>query len=236
MSHVFVLFGMVNPDRCFREPQVTRAVNVSATIALLREAFDMGLTPVYMSTDYVFDGTRGYRTEDETVSPTTSYGRQKAEVEAWLAEQQLPWLVCRSSKIVSGETDTHSVLGQWALDIRAGRAMRCAVDQVFSPALADDIAHAMVTLADSGQTGIFHVAGTPAYSRYQLAALLADHIRSIDPEVAIDLTACNLAEIPFAEPRPLDTSLSVEKLLKATGLRFTTMNALCLAVAQQQFG
>jgi dTDP-4-dehydrorhamnose reductase len=236
LSHVFLLHGIINPDRCFREPEITRAANVSGMMALIEEIFARGLVPVYMSTDYVFDGTRGMRTEDEPLSPTTAYGRQKAEVEQWLGGQDRPCLISRASKIVSGAPDTHSVLGPLAEDFAAGRTVRWADDQIFSPGHVDDVAAAMIALADGGHTGAFNVAGPTPFSRYALARLLADRVIEIAPETPVALSSCKLAEVPFAEPRPLDTSLDTRKLAAATGIEFRSMEALCAEVAAKRFG
>lgn len=236
LSHVFVLFGDINPDRIFREPEATRAINVDGTIRLLEEIIQRGLTPVYLSTDYVFDGVSGNYSEQDPVAPTTAYGRQKVEVETWLRARPEPWLICRSSKIVSGEIGTHSVLGQWIGEIRAGSVMRCAVDQSFSPALDADMAKALVALADGGHTGIFHVAGPETTSRYELAKLLTDAVLKVCPGQAIKLEPAHLADFPFAELRPLKTWLNVSKLLSTVNVRFTPMVELCRSVAQDAFG
>jgi dTDP-4-dehydrorhamnose reductase len=236
LSHVFVLYGVVDPDVCFREPERSRAINVTSTIALLRETFEMGLTPVYMSTDYVFDGSRGGRTEQEAVCPTTNYGRQKAEVEAWLERQKMPYLVCRASKIVSGDVHARSVLGQWTTDIRQGRTIRCATDQIFSPGYVDDIAHALVALVDLGHSGVFHVAGPEPFSRYELARLFIDRIVEVDPAVSVELCGCRLSDIPFAETRPLNTSLSIEKLAQTLSAKLSSMDTICRVVARLNFG
>jgi nucleoside-diphosphate-sugar epimerase len=111
LRHVFILYGAVNPDWCARDPQATRQINVDSIVRLLEDCFARGLTPVFMSTDYVYDSHSSERSEDEPRSPTTEYGRQKSEVEAWLEKADRPWLICRSSKIVSGDVGTHSVLG-----------------------------------------------------------------------------------------------------------------------------
>lgn len=236
LTHVFVLFGDINPDRIFREPEATRAVNVGGTIAILAEILSRGLVPVYLSTDYVFDGVAGGYRETDPVSPSTAYGRQKAEVEAWLGARTEPWLICRSSKIVSGERGTHSILGQWVDDIRAGRTIRCALDQVFSPAFDRDTALALIRLAEGGHTGLFHVAGPEHLSRYELAALLRDAVGAVAPSVRMNLEQASLAEFPFAEQRPLRTWLRIDKLLATIPMSFTPMRTLCRDVAAGAFG
>src|SRR3954447_220240 len=73
---IFLLHGNANPDFCAKNPELTRQANVVGMKRLIRESWEIGALPVYMSTDYVFDGTRGLRTENEPRSPTTEYGRQ----------------------------------------------------------------------------------------------------------------------------------------------------------------
>jgi len=236
MSHVFVPYGLINPEACARDPVATAKVNVDGVVRLLEDAFAAGLKPIFVSTDYVYDGTRGMRTEDEPQSPNTEYGRQKAAVERWLQARPEPWLIARLSKVVSGDTATHSVLGQWVNDIRAGTPMRSATDQVFSPAHVDDIAGALVALAEADLTGIYHVAGPAPLSRYDLNVMLVDAVRAADPGLSPAVEPCSLRDIPFLERRPLDTSLSVAKLRGATGSPFRSMAQACREVAAMHFG
>jgi dTDP-4-dehydrorhamnose reductase len=234
LSHVFILYGAVNPDWCARDPQATRQINVDSIVRLSEDCFARGLTPVFMSTDYVYDSQPHERSEDEPRSPTTEYGRQKSEVEAWLEKVDGPWLICRSSKIVSGDVGTHSVLGQWVEDIRAGRTIRCATDQIFTPGHVDDIATAMVELADAHRSGIYHVAGLESMSRYDLASLLVENVRR-RTGIAIAFESCKLSDIPFLEKRPLNTSIATAKLRGAISRRFMTMADLARDVAAFHF-
>jgi dTDP-4-dehydrorhamnose reductase len=235
LTHVFVPFGLVNPEACARDPEGTAKINVDSVIRLLEDAMATGLVPIFVSTDYVYDGSRGMRTEDEAQSPNTEYGRQKVAVERWLQSRAEPWLIARLSKVVSGDTTTHSVLGQWVNDIRTGNRMRSATDQVFSPAYVDDLAIAMIRLAEAGARGIFHVAGPEAMSRYDLNMLLVEAVRSVDPKVTSVVQPCSLRDIPFAEERPLNTSLSTAKLESVVEWRFRSMMEVCRKVAEMEF-
>src|SRR5579863_6752586 len=211
ISHVFVPFGLVNPEQCARDPAGSAEINVASVIRVLDDALNAGLVPVFVSTDYVYDGRKLSPAEDEPQTPNTEYGRQKAAVERWLADRNEPWLITRLSKVVSGDTTTHSVLGQWVNDIRQGRPMRSATDQIFCPASVDDIAGAMIELAETGLNGIFHVAGPEPLSRYDLNVMLVDAIHAVDERIRATVARCSLRDIPFLEERPLNTSLSTEK-------------------------
>ena len=233
---VFLLHGNANPDFCAKHPELTRQTNVLGMKRLIGEAWEVGALPVYMSTDYVFDGSRGLRTENEPRCPNTEYGRHKAEIEEWLEASGQPFLVCRSSKIVSGDRDTHSVLGQWVNDLEGGKLLRCAVDQIFSPAHVNDTALSMRDLVAVGARGLFNVAGPEPVSRYDLANMLLEAIRPYVPDALSKLVAINLAEIPFYEPRPLNTSLDVSKLYSVIHRRFRPLGETCEEIARLNFG
>ena len=235
LSHVFVPFAVSNPETCARDPEGTATINVHSVIRLMDDAFAAGLVPIFVSTDYVYDGTKPLRTEDEPQVPKTEYGRQKAAVERWLASRPEPWLIARLSKVVSGDTTRQSVLGQWVNDIRQGRPMRSATDQVFSPAFVDDVAGAMIALADADLHGIYHVAGPQPISRYQLNRLLVDTVQVIAPSIQPVIETCSLRDIPFLETRPLNTSLSIGKLQAAIAWPFRSMEDLCGMIAKAEF-
>jgi dTDP-4-dehydrorhamnose reductase len=236
VTHVFVPFAVSNPESCAVDPEGTRRINVGGAIRLMEDAFSANLKPIFVSTDYVYDGARALRTEDEPQVPNTEYGRQKAAVERWLASRPEPWLVARLSKVVSGDTTGRSVLGEWVNDVRNGRAMRSATDQIFSPAFVDDVAGAMVRLAETDLKGIFNVAGPQPMSRHELNRLLMDSIEAVDERIKASVEACSLRDIPFLEQRPLNTSLSIEKLQAAIAWPFVSMADLCRAIARAEFG
>ena len=235
LTHVFVPFAVSNPETCARDPAETKRINVDSVIRLMQDAFSAGLVPIFVSSDYVYDGEKPLRREDEPQSPTTEYGRQKAAVENWLETRPEPWLVARLSKVVSGDTAAQSVLGQWVNDIRNGRTMRSATDQIFSPAFVDDIAGAMIGLADAKLNGIYHVAGPEPISRYQLNRMLVESVRAVDDRIQASVDACSLRDIPFLEQRPLNTSLSIGKLQAAIAWPFLPMADLCRSIARAEF-
>ncbi len=236
VTHVYLLYGAIDMEGCARNPKSTARVNVDSVVRMIDDIARYGALPVYASTDYIFDGSRGGWTEDDVAVPVMEYGRQKLAIESYLRGLATPWLATRFSKVVSGELGTHSLLGQWVEDIRAGRLMRCAADQVFSPAFVDDVASAMADLANSGNTGLFNLAGSRAYSRLELLRLLVSRINQIDPAVAPQIVPISLHDMPFIEKRPLDTSLDTSKLQRTIARRFVSMPDLCDSVARQHFG
>ncbi|WP_175345286.1 sugar nucleotide-binding protein [Bradyrhizobium sp. ORS 375] len=235
-SHVILAHGAINPELCAECPVETGKINVESMIRLLQEILDARITPIFLSTDYVFDGTRGLWEDDAAQCPNTEYGRQKAAVEQWLQARSRPWLVVRLSKVVSGERNTHSVLGQWVDDVFAGKSMQSATDQIFSPLHVHDVAESIINLAESGRTGIYNVAGPEALSRYELNNLLVASIKALVPQVNVVVKPCSLRDIRFREHRPLNTSLSIKKAAAAINTKLRPMAQVCSEIAEEHFG
>ncbi|MBM3670512.1 MAG: sugar nucleotide-binding protein, partial [Actinobacteria bacterium] len=70
--------ALADHGACERDPELAQAVNVVGGEALASAG---GARFVLISTDAVFSGDTGNYTESDPVSPTTVYGRTKAEAE-----------------------------------------------------------------------------------------------------------------------------------------------------------
>jgi dTDP-4-dehydrorhamnose reductase len=236
LTHVFVPFGVIDMEGCARDYDGTARVNVAAVQGVLADAAEAGLRAVHVSTDYVFSGDRPLWSETDEAQPRMAYGRQKLIVEQWLQARHPEALICRLSKVLSDRMERENMLANWAHDIRAARPLQLAADQCFSPAGADDLADAMIALADAGASGLFHVAGPERISRLdlfrRLSAAMAEH-QETDMSLA---QACSLHDLGFLETRPLDTSLDVSRLERTISHRFSSIDDLCRKVAAMHAG
>jgi dTDP-4-dehydrorhamnose reductase len=195
-----VLLGITNIDACAKDPVGTAAVNVQGVTRVIRELSALGILPVFTSSDAVFDGTHAWSTEEDEARPILTYGRQKLEVERFMARLESPWLAVRLPKLLE------PVLDGWIGDLAQDKVISCAVDQFFTPAAADDAARAIVALIDRGAHGLVHVAGPERLSRRELLHAVVEEYRKVS-EPKASIRECSLRDIKLAEPRPLDTSM-----------------------------
>ena len=234
-THAVLVHGLIDVERCAADPAGTAAINVAAMSRMIDAVLAFGMTPVFASSDYVFDGARGGYREADPPSPSTEYGRQKLAIEQRMATLGERGLTVRLSRVIGIRRGTHSVLGPLAEEFRAGRAVRCAIDQRFSPADVDDTTSVLIQLMETGASGLYNLAGPEPVTRMELAVALRDAVRAIDPSVQPTLIPCRLNELPFREVRPLDTSLAIDKLLDRTGWHFRDVSTLCAQVAAEMF-
>jgi dTDP-4-dehydrorhamnose reductase len=233
-SHGIILLANASIDGCARDPRSAWDLNVRAATGIVNDLQEAGVIPVFASSDAVFDGVTGGYTEASPLSPTLTYGRHKAAVEAYLQALPGPWIIARLSKTVAATSGIHSLIGEWLDDFRAGKPIKCARDQRFAPAAVADVVRALIALAERRLTGLYNCGGPDALSRLELLQNLVRQIRetqTFDPVIS----ECSIRDLPFAEPRPLDTSLVSTKLYQALGSSFKRMDAVCAESAAEFF-
>lgn len=234
VTHAFLLHGMRNIDECARNPELAYKINVDSQKGMIDDLLAAGVVPVFASSDAVFDGTRGMWTEEDPVNPMLTYGRHKAKVEQYLEEKSCPWLAVRLAKVVGIAPGSVNLLSDWMSQLETGAAIRCAYDQVFSPVDVDDVVRALIRLAEKNFTGIFHVCGPQPVTRLDLLRMLVDEVRTYG-NVSAQITPCSIRDFEFAEPRPLNTSMSPCKLYATLGGGFGELSGVCARAAASRY-
>lgn len=233
LTHAFLLYGTTRIDACARDPEGTARINVQSMKEMIDDLLAEGITPVFASSDAVFDGTRGLWTEDDLPNPILTYGRQKVEVENYLMGKDASWIIARLSKVVGPAGDV--LLGGWMKNLEHGETILCAHDQIFSPVCIDDVVAALIRLAETNCAGVFNVCGPRHFSRLELLNTL---VREIQRHVHLNphIVPCSLKDLPFLETRPMNTSMIGEKLYSTIGTRFQDMEDVCKKVAKERYG
>lgn len=160
-------------DAAETETALALAVNAGGPRHLARAARQAGALMVHVSTDYVFDGTKGapYE-EDDPPHPLSAYGVSKLAGEMMVAASGAPFLIVRTSAVFAsggsrgkGGSFVERILARG----RAGEPLRVVDDQVLSPTYAPDLAAAIVALVEAGARGLLHVTGTGSTSWHGFA-------------------------------------------------------------------
>jgi dTDP-4-dehydrorhamnose reductase len=141
---------------------------------------------IHVSTDLVFDGSRGRYREDDPTGPVNSYGRSKAEAELRVAAAHPAATIARTSLLYGGPEP-----GPQERLAREGSTFY--VDEIRSPVRVGDLADALLELLAFEVPGPLHLGGEDDLSRFDFAvALGADPERSerahTTPERAPDVS------------------------------------------------
>jgi len=142
-------------DGCETNSELALTVNKQGAIHVAQAAKVCGARLLFVSTDYVFDGTKTapYETDDPR-SPRSVYGRSKAEAEVAIAQILPECCIVRTSWLfgVGGRCFPETIL-----KLAASRpAIDVVDDQRGSPTYAPDLATAIIQLCHQGAAAIVH--------------------------------------------------------------------------------
>ena len=203
--------AMTAVDACESEVDTAYAVNALGTRHIAEAAGLVGAHMLYVSTDYVFDGTstRPYR-EWDTPCPASVYGASKLA-----GERECPpgSTIVRTSW-VSGAHGSNMV--KTALRLAQGDGeLRFVNDQHGSPTFTADLAAAVVTLGLSRRPGLFHVTNAGATTWFGFVRAVLEHVGQ-DGERVLPITTAEL-DPPRPAPRPANSVLD-NMALRLSGL------------------
>jgi dTDP-4-dehydrorhamnose reductase len=155
-------------DGCESKPELAFAVNRDGAVNVAAAAKQVGARLVFLSSDYVFDGTKTtpYETGDAR-KPQSVYGRTKAEAEVRLLELMPDCCIARTSWLfgVGGKCFPDTIL-----KLAASRPTLDVVnDQRGSPTYAEDLARAIIQLCRKSAAGIFHATNAGDCSWFEFA-------------------------------------------------------------------
>lgn len=206
--------AMGKPDECEAQQWQAYLVNVEGTVTLLMNAADQRSFFVYVSTDFVFDGSKGsYREEDKT-GPVNYYGKTKQEAEEAVMEYEGDWAIVRTVLVygqpLSGRSNILTIVRD---KLEQGQSYNVVDDQFRTPTYVEDLADGIVRIVNRQAKGIYHLSGEDLLTPYQMALLTADHL-GLDKSLICRATAAD-----FSQParRPANTSLIIEKAKRVLG-------------------
>ena len=153
-------------DACESDSQKAMAVNRDGTANIVSVAREYGARVIYISTDYVFDGTKSTPyIESDLPNPQSVYGASKLA-----GEQQIDLTTDQIVRIswVCGEHGANMV--KTILRLAASNPTLTFVnDQIGSPTFTSDAAPAIVELATSSSAGIWHLTNQGSTSWFGFA-------------------------------------------------------------------
>lgn len=147
----------------YRQNADAWSTNVDGSMAVARAAREARL--VHLSSDLVFDGTRGGYLESDELAPVSEYGRSKAEAERRVARLHPAATIVRTSLIYGGaEPGPQERL--------AREGTKFFVDEIRSPVQVGDLASAVLDLLELPAPGPLHLGGADDVDRHTFALLL----------------------------------------------------------------
>ena len=195
-----------NVDGCESDLEAAFKVNALASGNLAKAAALNGAEVLYVSTDYVFDGTsdKPYL-ESDAVNPEGAYGRSKLEGEQALTSVTDKYYITRTAWLY-GHGGSNFVKTIQNVAKEKGE-LKVVDDQRGSPTYTLDLAQKIKEIVENGEYGTYHVTNSGSCTWYEFAKELL-RLSGIDAK----LTPCDTEEFPRPAKRPAYSVLANEKL------------------------
>jgi dTDP-4-dehydrorhamnose reductase len=190
-------------------PKEAHSINVEFTRLLAELCTQRGARLVFCSTDAVFDGEQAPYDEDAAPSAVNVYARTKIEAERIVAGLGDRGVIARLALVIGLPVlgSGNSFLPKLLRDLRAGRQVRGHANEVRTPIDVITLGRALLELAGSAHTGIFHLGGNEAVNRFEMGRRIATHF-GLSPELVI---VSDSSLIPGRARRSRDVSLNNAK-------------------------
>ncbi len=155
-------------DRAEEERDLAFQVNAGGAENLALAAAEIKAKLVHVSTDFIFDGTKGVPYgEDDAPNPLSVYGQSKLEGERLVRQTLDDHLIVRTSWLYGKKG--HNFVETIRRLASERESLGIVFDQVGTPTYTVDLAEAIVRLIEQKATGVYHFANEGVCSWYDFA-------------------------------------------------------------------
>lgn len=204
-EHVFHCAAWTNVDGAEENEEMCRKVNVEGTKNIVEASRRINAKLTYISTDYVFDGSKdGLYEIDDTVNPVNVYGKTKYDGEVEVRKYDKSFIV-RISWVfgINGKNFIKTMLKLSETKNELG----VVSDQFGSPTYTVDLAKLLVDMQETEKYGTYH-ANNEGFCNW---AEFAEYIFKINNK-NVNVKHLKTSEYPTKASRPLNSKLSKSSL------------------------
>lgn len=211
-------------DKAEEAEEACYNVNVVGTKNVVDASIEVDATIIYMSTDYVFDGTKeGLYTEEDKVNPKSVYGRTK-----FLGEEEVrrnpKHFITRISWVFG--INGHNFIRTMLKLSDNHSELNVVDDQIGSPTYTVDLAKTLADMSNSDKYGTYNVTNSEYCSWAEFAEYIFESnnkdvkVNKVTTEEYLEITGTKQAY------RPRNSKLDKSKLEDNFGLLPTWKDAV----------
>lgn len=186
--------AFTNVDKAEEAPETAANINVFGTKNVAIAAQKIKATMIYISTDYVFDGTKNspYLPTDKP-NPINIYGQTKYQGEVMVSQYCEKFYIARTSWLY-GHHGKNFV--ETMLSLKDKEEIKVVDDQIGCPTWTIDLIQGITQLLNKPY-GIYHVCGSGSTSWYGFADAIFKK-----SGLNVNLKPCTTEEFPRKAKRP----------------------------------
>ena len=194
-------------DKAEDEPELCHLVNALGTENIAKICKEIDAKMIYISTDYVFDGTKdGYYDVDDIPNPINVYGKTKLAGEKAVQEILDRYFIIRISWVfgINGNNFVKTMLRLW----KERSELDVVADQTGSPTYTEDLATLLVDMVQTDKYGIYHATNEGYCTWYEFAKEIFEIAN-----ICIDVSPISTSEYATKAARPINSKMSKQKLI-----------------------
>lgn len=191
-----------------------RAVNADGTGNIARVCKELSCKMMYISTDYVFDGsgTEPWKPDCKAYAPLGVYGQTKLEGELAVASELEKFFIVRIAWVfgLNGKNFVKTMLNLG----KKYESLRVVCDQIGTPTYTDDLARLLVDMIETERYGYYHATNEGGYiSWYDYACEIFRQASEKDADYSkVKVSPVTTAEYGAKAVRPFNSRLDKSKL------------------------
>ena len=191
-------------------------INVEGVKNVVSECKKNKKNLLFISTDFVFDGSSGPYDENSQVGPILDkvswYGITKLEAEKLICENLSEYIILRISYPYRGPfMEKDDQIKRILRLFNAGNLYPMFYDQIITPTFVDDVAPAISLLLKKRAGGIFHLASPRTTNQFEFAAKVLE-VFGKDTGKLKKGSIVEFLKEPSTTPRPIKGGLKVNKI------------------------
>ncbi len=148
------------------------SINRTAVGNLAKICKDNNVIFIHVSTDYVFDGSKEFFTEQDLPNPLNTYGASKLAGEELVKASGVKYYLIRTSSVfgISQSSQKMNFVDKMIALAKEGKKLKIVNDQSMSPTYSLDLALKIKELIEKpAPFGLYHITNQGSCSWYELA-------------------------------------------------------------------
>jgi dTDP-4-dehydrorhamnose reductase len=208
-------------NNCESNPKDCKQFHLEATKNISNIAKSIGASVIFISTDYVFDGSEKLVSEESKLNPLNKYGEFKAGAESYLIEHLEKHIILRTTNVYGWDPDTKTpnYFMQMYRSLSKGEKFKALSCLNGTPTHVDDLVNAASFLQKESRWGVFHAVGPEYIDRFSWAKKACEVL-----DFNSDLIE-EVKEVKINVKRPEDLCLSSKKLEACWDGRFLDISS-----------
>ncbi len=177
--------ALADLDACEDNPDLARRLNIDLPAQMAKACKARNISLVHISTDAVFDGEKdGFYTEEDLPNPIGVYSQTKLEGEQAVLSENQKAIVARVNFYGWSLNGRRSLAEFFFNNLSENKSISGFSDVIFCPMLVNDTARTLIKMLEHRLSGLYHLVGPQAMSKYQFGVEVARKFSLRDSEIS----------------------------------------------------